>query len=75
MNKKSDDPIRKKTNSYLKYSGLAFQMAAIILLSIWGGKKIDAYMGWEKPFATLLLTLILFSGFMYKLYLDLTKDQ
>ena len=37
MNKKDN---RNKIDSYLKYSGLAFQMAAVILIAIFLGKKV-----------------------------------
>jgi hypothetical protein len=65
----------KKHNSYLKYSGLGFQLAALVLLSIYLGKWIDAKLGFEKPISVLILILFFFSLFMYKLYLELIKNK
>lgn len=44
----SENQKNKKKNSksglanFAKYSGIAFEMIAIILLSVWGGNKLDA---------------------------------
>lgn len=43
-------------NDYGRYSGLAFQMIAIILAFVWAGKKID-----EKYFPGRTLFIIIFS--------------
>lgn len=67
----ADSP-KKKVNNYLKYTGLGFQMAAIFLLGIFGGKWLDEYFQFETPFITIFLLLFLFMGFMYKLYKDLS---
>lgn len=64
---------KKKTDSYLKYSGLAFQMAGIIMISIFAGKWLDGQMQNEKPYMTMLLMLLFFGAFMYKLTKDLNK--
>lgn len=65
------DPPNKKADSYLKYTGLAFQMAGIILVSIFVGKWLDNEMQNEKPFLTIILMLVFFGAFMYKLATDL----
>ena len=56
---------------YMKYAGLAFQMAVIFFLGVYGGKKLDAYLGNEKPIITIILIFVLFIGYMYKLYNEL----
>lgn len=43
-------------NDYGRYSGLAFQMIAIILACVWAGKKID-----ENYFPGRSIFIILFS--------------
>ena len=63
---------KKKVNSYLKYSGMAFQMAGVILVSIFLGKWLDQKMANETPYCTILLTLLLFGGYMYKLTKELS---
>lgn len=69
------DDKQKGVQAYLKYSGLAFQMAGIIFLSIIVGRQIDDYLKLEKPYATVVLSLLGLTGFMYKLYIDLMKDK
>lgn len=74
-NQDQDRPTKKSSNSYLKYSGMVFQLFALLLLAGWGGKKIDAYLGNETPYVTALLILVFFIAYMYKLYIDLTRDS
>jgi ATP synthase protein I len=66
---------RPKSNAYLRYSGLGFQMAATIGLGIWIGRKVDEYLGLQQPWLTMLLVMLLFIGFIYKLYVDLTRKE
>lgn len=68
-----DERNRKKMYAYLKYSGLAFQMAGIVVISILLGKWLDGKFGFQKPFMTIFLVLFFFSAFMYKLYRELDK--
>ncbi|MCF6364782.1 MAG: AtpZ/AtpI family protein [Bacteroidales bacterium] len=44
--------------NYAKYSGIAFQMAAIIIIGTFGGYKLDQYFGFEKHILTLILSLL-----------------
>lgn len=61
--------------SYLKYSGLAFQLAAVIVLGVFLGRYFEALLQWERPFIQVLLILIFFIGFIYKLYLQTLEDK
>lgn len=56
--------------NYLKYSGMAFQLAAAIFLGTMIGKYIDGKLNLEKPYFTLLLALL---GVIAGLYVAL-KD-
>lgn len=49
---------QSQLNSYLKYSGLAFQMMAVIGLAVWGGMKIDAWLNMKFPVFLVTLTLV-----------------
>jgi len=50
-------------NSFIRYSGLGFQMIAIILLFYWAGSKLDERSGNEKPVYTAILSLLgVFAG-------------
>ena len=48
----------KGLNDFGKYSGMAFQMIAIILATTWGGIKLDKLAGFEKPVFTIVLSLL-----------------
>jgi F0F1-type ATP synthase assembly protein I len=41
-----------------RYSGLAFQMVALILLPTLGGVKLDKLTGWQTPVFTIILSLL-----------------
>lgn len=57
-NKKLEKPSKKRPYSqYFKYSGIAFQMAAIIGLGTFGGVKLDEYFALESPIFTAVLSL------------------
>jgi ATP synthase protein I len=56
--------------SYSRYSGLAFQMIAIILAFVWIGKKIDAYYFHDRPIFVIAFSLL---GVFIALYVAL-KD-
>lgn len=69
--KETEEDKKKKAMQYMKYAGLAFQMAAIFFIGIFGGKKLDAYFGNETPGITIFLIFFLFIGYMYKLFREL----
>ena len=58
---KKDNPLK----FYAKYSALAFQMIAMILLGAFGGKALDKWIGWEFPVFTLILTLLSVIGAIF----------
>jgi hypothetical protein len=51
-------PPNKGLKDFGRYSGLAFQMVAIILLTTLGGVEIDKHTGWETPVFTIVLSLL-----------------
>lgn len=55
---KKGKPARKDAHSYLKYSGMAFEMAAIMLLFTFGGVKLDEKLQLSKNYFTLLGAII-----------------
>ncbi|MEN8201518.1 MAG: AtpZ/AtpI family protein [Bacteroidota bacterium] len=57
-------------NAFTRYSGMGFQMIAIILLFYWAGSKLDERSANEKPVYTAILTIL---GVFAGLYLVL-KD-
>ena len=60
-----------KYNAILKYSGLAFQMIALVLIFTYGGYKLDQYLGLKIPVFTIVFILAALFGYLYKLMRDL----
>lgn len=65
------DP-KKTLNAYARYSGMAFQMVAIILLGTYGGWKLDQWLN-TKPVFTVILVLISVVLSIYFVTRDLLK--
>lgn len=49
---------QSQLKAYLKYSGLAFQMLGAIGVAVWGGMKLDAYMGLRFPVFLIVFSLL-----------------
>lgn len=75
MADKPNNPVKNKAFLWIKYSGLGFQLAALVLVGYYLGTYLDKLAGFQKPVITLLLILLLFSAFMYKLYMELTGPK
>ena len=56
--------------NYVRYTGMGFQMIAVILIFYWAGSKLDERSANEKPVYTAILTLL---GVFVGLYVSL-KD-
>lgn len=76
MKKNKKDPLdsyensKKQATSIVKYSGLAFQMIAIILVVLFAAFKLDEYLGNEFPLFTIIGAFV---GVILSLYFAL-KD-
>jgi predicted MFS family arabinose efflux permease len=57
-NNKQDDNNLKNTSTYLKFTGMAFQMIAIIGIFTYAGYKIDESAGHHVKWVTAALSLI-----------------
>ena len=64
---------KESLNSFAKYSTMAFQMLAIILLGVFGGIKLDKVVAMEFPLFTVLFTLISVILSIYFAIKDLLK--
>ena len=66
----------KKDNlkSYMKYSGLAFQMIAALVLAAWGGQKLDEYMANKNPWATIILMVLAVVATVYLVIVSVIKN-
>ena len=69
---------KRKIKSYVKYSGLAYQLIGLLVVAIFLGLKADAYMGNEKEYITALACILVLFSFFYKVYVSLygpSKDD
>lgn len=64
-----------KDNAYLKYSGMAFQIIAYLLVGIFLGKKLDQYFNMDQPLFTALLSVVFLAAFFFKIYVDLIRNK
>lgn len=48
----------KGIENFAKYSAIAFQMIGIILITTWGGVKLDKLTGFKTPIFTIILSLL-----------------
>ena len=51
-------PKKRAADQFLKFSGLAFQMALIICVGAYSGNKLDAFLANETPLYTIILSLL-----------------
>jgi len=52
-------------NNYIKYTQIGFQMAIIITLGAFGGKKLDEYFQMTTPIWTIVLSLLSIAAALY----------
>lgn len=73
--RKSQQPQNQnQINEYVKYSGLTFQMAALIFLGYWVGGKIDDWLNFRIPIFTIILIVTFIVLSIYSLIKKLPKD-
>ena len=58
LKNKKPDKEGNGLNDYAKYSGIAFQMIGVILITVWGGTKLDELLKLETPVFTIVLSLL-----------------
>jgi len=63
----------KGIKDFARYSGMAFQMVGIILVTTWGGIKLDELIGFEKPVLTIILSLLGVFAAIYTAVKDFIK--
>jgi F0F1-type ATP synthase assembly protein I len=76
--KNQKKPLNKGLDNFARYSGLAFQMIGIIVLTAFGGVKLDKLTGWKTPVFTIVLSLLgVFAAiyFAIKDFLKINKHQ
>ena len=63
----------KGIQDFARYSGIAFQMIGIILVTTWGGVKLDRLTGFDKPVFTIILSLLGVFAAIYTAVKDFIK--
>ena len=64
----------KPLKNFAKYGGMGIQMAAIMLLGIFAGIKLDEWLGWKFPVFTIVLALLSVFAALYFVLKDLIKN-
>ena len=67
------DKSREQANKYMKYSGMAFQMIAIIFIVTLLGKRLNDYWELDPPYVTALFALVSVLAALYLSLKDLIK--
>jgi len=63
----------KGLSEFGRYSGIAFQMIGIILITTWGGIKLDKLTGFKVPVFTIILSLLGVFAAIYTAVKDFIK--
>lgn len=65
----------RQANTFIKYSGIGFQMLATIGLGVWGGLKLDEWQGNKNPIWTIVLSLTAIGASLYLFIRGLPKQS
>lgn len=65
MNDNNFNKQKKKFDDFIRYSGLAFEMIAIMGIGVWVGAKIDQWLELNFPAFTLFLMILSVVGAIY----------
>lgn len=60
---------------YTRYTGMAFELLAMILVMVFIGRKIDQWMHNSRPIALALLVLVGMVGYMIKIYYETQRRK
>jgi ATP synthase protein I len=67
------DQENKGLNNYARYSGIGVQMVIIILITVWGGIKLDKLFLLETPVFTIVLSLLGVAAAIYTAIKDFIR--
>ncbi len=56
--KPEKEPESSGLRNFAHYSGIGIQMAVIIVITVWGGKKLDNLLLLKTPVFTIILSLL-----------------
>lgn len=59
----------------MKYSGMAFQMAAYIIVGLLVGKQLDKYFETSRPIYSGLLAIVFLLAYLIKIVAELSRKD
>jgi uncharacterized membrane protein YcjF (UPF0283 family) len=68
-------PPKKQLNTYLKYSGMGFQLLASLGIGAWLGSQADAYQQNQTPIWTLVLMFVFLAATMVHIIREIGKES
>ncbi len=68
-------PISDKYANSARYASLTTQWLLMLLLAVWGGIKLDAWIAWKFPLFTVLLPLLALCLSLWLLIKELNKPK
>jgi F0F1-type ATP synthase assembly protein I len=71
--KNQKSPENKGLNDFARYSGMAFQMIAVILVTTWGGIELDKLAKLHTPVFTIILSILGVFAAIYTAVKDFIK--
>ena len=74
-NENLKETAKKTTNTFARYSGMAFQMIAVLLIAAYAGQWLDKHFQNKVPWFTLVLLLIGVMASMYLIIKTVTKNS
>jgi len=74
-NGENNDTRRSQINSYMRYTGMAFQMGATILVGVLIGQYLDGRFETEKPYFTMVLSIIFTAAAIYLAIKDFLNNE
>ena len=68
-----NDQENRGLSNYARYSGIGIQMVIIILITVWGGIKLDKLFLLETPVFTIILSLLGVAAAIYTAIKDFIR--
>lgn len=73
-NKNPKKKLQLPSHTYFRYSNIAFQLIAVVLICFFSGKKLDSLMHNDTPWITIALSTIGIFGTIYLIIKNLSNE-
>lgn len=67
------DEKEARAKSYMKYSGMAFELVALMVVAVFLGKQLDKWLDMSKPYGTAGVLVLFLVAYFVKLTYTLGK--